>query len=923
MGGKRKTKRRRSPSDRKAEEIEALLAKDEVDLWRLRELALTDGGLVNDSIRKRAWPKLVGLHGEEAASLFTSSSVASARYVPAASTDSSASPTVGGGEGVTTTGSSTSTGTDTFKDQEEDEDEATNHKMCIYPYGGDGDNGVAIIDPSSLDSKAARRGVVAQCLDADQIERDIARCTWHLLSGTQRQRRRKMALVTGRQQRMESLLKRKQRRLGNLINLVLVQSYDCAAADEDERLRYYQGYHDVSCIFLNVLGGSSIAAGAPGNELGAGLSTRTSTSMNSNSSSIDQAARTASAMGLDLPSSVLLQVSRCHFRDYMRSNFASVSAALRLIMMPLIAVLDPEVHSKLIAVDMEPFFAISWIITWFSHDVRDTDLVKRLFDAFLVSHPLMPVYMTVAMLLHPENRAEIIHAENDFSAVHTTLTHLPRNSCGVGWKYKGGLDGGYVSDDEEIQDEDDTTLGSSTVGEGSFFSDDVLSSDVGPFMPQGGDDGGDDYSMATSQQATSTVASSSILSPGGGPRVPFQELIDMAISFMRRIPPRKLVPLAKRYFFDDAILPLLAQVPSIALLRPPPAWALAPVAPSDEVLKHRALGRRLSSGALGVTPGKRVRLEEAVCSAKLVSGDAGESSDGRVGLTPRVDEKAGYIKLLLVNGEAVGTVQAVVASGMGPDGEEENRIRRRRRRRKVRIVIIAGIVVFVAIVALVPSKVILPRPFRSAPNQGYETTSSSMSTEEKTCLAPDFVPGSSADDTVGTECSVLPGSDRMDPATNDMSTRSIKNNLVLEDVAKTNNSRSLKRIVASRINGSATIRDIIKKKICNTSTSLIKRGAEVQQSIRSLSQRGSAISIDDSRRGMATTHDIIRKKISTTTNLLIKGGAKVQQSIRSLFHRAKAMSVDDYRRLFQAAVRQVGRIIEEANMLSGVNMHHN
>jgi hypothetical protein len=71
----------------KAEEINLVLLQPEVDLWRLRELALSEGGLVNgklgtktrgslvlsfasslksydllvDTLRKRAWPRLVGL----------------------------------------------------------------------------------------------------------------------------------------------------------------------------------------------------------------------------------------------------------------------------------------------------------------------------------------------------------------------------------------------------------------------------------------------------------------------------------------------------------------------------------------------------------------------------------------------------------------------------------------------------------------------------------------------------------------------------------------------------------------------------------------------------------------------------------------------------------------------------------------------
>jgi len=37
----------------KAELIQQVLSEPEVDLWKLRELALSEGGLVNDTLRRR------------------------------------------------------------------------------------------------------------------------------------------------------------------------------------------------------------------------------------------------------------------------------------------------------------------------------------------------------------------------------------------------------------------------------------------------------------------------------------------------------------------------------------------------------------------------------------------------------------------------------------------------------------------------------------------------------------------------------------------------------------------------------------------------------------------------------------------------------------------------------------------------------
>ncbi len=48
---------------------------------------------------------------------------------------------------------------------------------------------------------------------------------------------------------------------------------------------------------------------------------------------------------------------------------------------------------------MPPFFALPWFITWFSHDVTDINVVARLFDVFMGSHPLLPLYVCTAVCI--------------------------------------------------------------------------------------------------------------------------------------------------------------------------------------------------------------------------------------------------------------------------------------------------------------------------------------------------------------------------------------------------------------------------------------------------------------------------------------------------------------------------------------------
>lgn len=42
-------------------------------------------------------------------------------------------------------------------------------------------------------------------------------------------------------------------------------------------------------------------------------------------------------------------------------------------------------------------FALSWLITWYGHVLTDVRHVLRLYDLFLASHPLMPVYLAAAV----------------------------------------------------------------------------------------------------------------------------------------------------------------------------------------------------------------------------------------------------------------------------------------------------------------------------------------------------------------------------------------------------------------------------------------------------------------------------------------------------------------------------------------------
>jgi len=417
--------------------------------------------------------------------------------------------------------------------------------------------------------------------------------------------------------------------------------------EKDNTLRYYQGYHDVACIILSTLSGSSPVRLRPSDKW------------------FQSMEGMAIATGLDMPAAVLLQVSQSHLRDCMRANFLQLQMGIRLTVLPLIAYFDRQVHDFLEECEMEPFFALSWVITWFSHEIRDTDLVKRLFDFFLISHPLMPIYVTVAMVCHPLNRQDILHTECDFAAVHQALASLPKNSSMVGWKYRPG--DGYVSDDEE--DDDDALSVGMMDSQSSVDTDFLLHEEALQSIRGVG---------VTTAEAVSTV--SSAVSSMNEARVPFQEILDNAVSYMERLPPRRVLDLAARYYGRDEVGAMTDSAPGIRFLQDPPEWTKAPHAKADWVLRQEDREQR------GLGPNKKDK--------KLLERLQQQEGIGAPIIPLDVAKKEDRERIIQTNERH----KAVVAAGYGLGDDLERRRRRQRRRMLISALAVAVLALSIGLV---------------------------------------------------------------------------------------------------------------------------------------------------------------------------------------------------------------------------------
>ncbi|ELR17666.1 TBC domain containing protein [Acanthamoeba castellanii str. Neff] len=121
---------------------------------------------------------------------------------------------------------------------------------------------------------------------------------------------------------------------------------------------------------------------------------------------------------------VALNHLRYPFRRVCPMNATLESTTQLLSLLPhLISFAQPGLHAFLLQSGVEPYYAISWVLTWFAHDVDQWSTVTRLYDAFLAAHPMLCLYLAAALVAR--SYPDILHQECEYPAVHSYLSHLP------------------------------------------------------------------------------------------------------------------------------------------------------------------------------------------------------------------------------------------------------------------------------------------------------------------------------------------------------------------------------------------------------------------------------------------------------------------------------------------------------------------
>ncbi|GAA5904480.1 GTPase-activating protein GYP8 [Sporobolomyces salmoneus] len=149
-------------------------------------------------------------------------------------------------------------------------------------------------------------------------------------------------------------------------------------------LQYFQGYHDIVSILLLTLDDDELLASATE------------------------------------------QMSLHRIRDSMGPGLEPTLGYLKLAHR-LIQRIDPDMYSLVNQAASMPFFALSWALTLFSHDLYEVAVIARLFDFLLAHNPAMISYLVVAILL--TKKADLVQCldqeDNDPAMVHSVLSQLP------------------------------------------------------------------------------------------------------------------------------------------------------------------------------------------------------------------------------------------------------------------------------------------------------------------------------------------------------------------------------------------------------------------------------------------------------------------------------------------------------------------
>lgn len=242
----------------------------------------------------------------------------------------------------------------------------TNNRNTAYNIDND-ENEKDHVDIMSVFTKA----------EIDLIQQDIKRSLWH----------------PKRFENTDDEIFEKS--LFSVITHSLIQYYqedrEASTSTSIRKLDYYQGYHDLSSLVLLACDNDEVTA-----------------------------------------TNILSALSSTHLIDYVQNTTKSFQSTLQMIAIASRVLLDVAeqysqqgeeegdlyeylFHSQQTNLHPQPeghllhHFILSWVISWFAHDIKDFHIACRIMDVCISSHPCMSLYLSVALLILPKHKQAIMN----------------------------------------------------------------------------------------------------------------------------------------------------------------------------------------------------------------------------------------------------------------------------------------------------------------------------------------------------------------------------------------------------------------------------------------------------------------------------------------------------------------------------------
>ena len=169
-------------------------------------------------------------------------------------------------------------------------------------------------------------------------------------------------------------------------------------------LSYFQGYHDIVAILL--------------------LSLTCSSSFRSDWADDEERDQVSLAVG---------RMSLHYIRDSMTNDLNPIMGQLKLLR-NVVRAHDACLARRIERASSVPFFALSWLLTLFAHDLEDMAQVRCCFDFLLAHGPASAVYLCAAVVLAKRAELDAMQPEDaeDPSMLHMVLSQLPPLCPGSG-----------------------------------------------------------------------------------------------------------------------------------------------------------------------------------------------------------------------------------------------------------------------------------------------------------------------------------------------------------------------------------------------------------------------------------------------------------------------------------------------------------